>query len=94
MRHIKDSKTHKKYVLAQNDVVTVSLTSPKLKSTIERKSCITKEDAIVRKKMLFSFLRAGIPLRKLDAVRESIESISNQKLCNSGDIWRRILKYF
>ena len=65
---------------ASNDKVVVGfiLASSKIKGTIERKYCVTKEDSVVRKKMMFSLLRTGIAMKKLDDIKESVESISNQ----------------
>ena len=63
-----------------NDKVVVGfiLVSSKIKGAIERKYCVTKEDSVVRKKMMFFLLRIGIASKKLDDVKECVELISNQ----------------
>jgi len=53
---------------------------------MKRLSTVTKDDKILRKKMMFTLLQNGIPLAKLDGMRRCIEDVTHHKLASSKDI--------
>jgi hypothetical protein len=65
-RHI-ESKGHMEYVdrVKWTQRLEVTLPSNQLDTPIQRRSTVHRGDEIVRKKLLFAFLKSGVPLAKI-----------------------------
>jgi len=86
-RHLKSNK-HLEYAQSVRDTqkVEVKLTSNQLNFPIQRRSRLHTGDIVVCKKLLFSFLQHGIPLGKLDYMRECLEDLTSHSIGRSWEL--------
>jgi hypothetical protein len=86
-RHI-TSKGHKEYVdrVKLTQRLEVTLTSDQLDTPIQRRSTVHRGDEIVRKKLLFAFLKSGVPLAKMDSMRKCLEDITLHSIGPSKEL--------
>lgn len=89
-RHL-NSKRHKDYVEKLNNhqkprAPTLTDESAFGPSSVTYATKVKKEDHIMRRKTLFAFTQGGIPIHRVDVLREYLEDTSGNSLCRSREI--------